>query len=212
MGAVHRLAGLTFIATKAVPAGHGPAWLGWLGDHAAEHDGGVWTLLDPAPPGRPGAGHSHVLHLPDTRIADFDRATVAARTDGRGHAHAEIRRDAWQRVGHPVVLDPEAEVTGMIVAEVLCIDPGRVPEWDRWYDEQHLPDMMATGAFVAGSRWRRHPSRTGTADHLTIYEISGCSVEEAIETSAAAMPGLTSRGRKHECHTGGLTWALTATA
>ncbi len=211
MGPLHRLEGLAFIATKAVPAAAGPAWARWLRGHAAAHGGRVWRLLDPAPAGRPGAGHSHVIHLPADRLAEFDRETALARADGRADAHAEIRRDEWHRAGPPVVVHPEATVTGMIVAEVLCTDPDRVDEWDRWYDEQHLPDMMASGAFVAGSRWRRRPSRAGTADHLTIYEISGSTVEEAIERSAAVMPELVAQGRKHERHTGGLTWALDAT-
>lgn len=211
MGAVHPLDRLAFIATKAVPADEGPAWSRWLRSHAAAHDGRVWRLLDPAPAGRPGAGHSHVIHLPADRLTGFDRETAVARADGRAQAHAEIRRDEWRQAGQPIVVRPEAEITGMIVAEVLCTDPDRVEEWDHWYDDQHLPDMMASGAFVAGSRWRRRPSRAGTADHLTIYEISGCTVEEAIEQSAAVMPGLIAQGRKHDRHTGGLTWALDAT-
>jgi hypothetical protein len=70
--------------------------------------------------------------------------------------------------------------------------------------------MMASGAFAAASRWQRTDPRPGSANHLTVYEIAGGSVDEAIERSAAVMPALTARGRKHECHTGGLTWALDA--
>jgi len=171
VGAVHPLDRLAFIATKAVPADEGPAWSRWLRSHAAAHDGRVWRLLDPAPAGRPGAGHSHVIHLPADRLTGFDRETAVARADGRAQAHAEIRRDEWRQAGQPIVVRPEAEITGMIVAEVLCTDPDRVEEWDHWYDDQHLPDMMASGAFVAGSRWRRRPSRAGTADHLTILSL-----------------------------------------
>lgn len=194
-------------ATKSIRADAAAAWERWLADEAAAHGGALWRLLDPAPPGRPGAGHSHVVHLPPDTCAAFDRAETDARGDGPAAVHAEIRRDEWIRTGDARRLADD-EVTGLIAAEVLCADPRRIDEWDTWYDEQHLPDMMASGAFVAGSRWRRAPSRAGTADHLTVYEIGGRTVEDAIERSAAVMPTLTAAGRKHECHTGGLTWAL----
>lgn len=208
MGALHRLDRLTFIATKSIRADAAPDWEAWLGAHSIAHGGALWRLLDAAPPGRPGAGHSHVIHLPTDRGDDFDRASTAARADGRAAAHAEIRRDGWTRAGDGIVLDGGAAITGLIVAEVMCADPTRIDEWDEWYDTQHLPDVMDSGAFVAGSRWRRAEPRPGSANHLTVYEVSGGDVAEAIERSAAVMPGLTASGRKHECHAGGLTWAL----
>ena len=194
-------------ATKSIRADAAAAWERWLADEAATYGGALWRLLDPAPPGRPGAGHSHVVHLPADTGTAFDRAVADARRDGRAAPHAEIRSDEWIRTGDGVTIADD-EATGLIVAEVLCADPSRIDEWDAWYDEQHLPDMMASGAFVAGSRWRRTQPRAGTANHLTVYEVGGRTVEDAIEQSAAVMPSLTAAGRKHESHTGGLTWAL----
>ncbi len=101
-----------------------------------------------------------------------------------------------------------AETTGLIVAEVVCTDPARSAEWDDWYTDQHLPDMMASDAFAAGHRWTRNEPRLGGPNHLTVYEIAGRSVTDAIAQSAAIMPGLIAAGRKHPCHTGGRTLAL----
>lgn len=207
MAELHGLDGVTFIATKALRADAADAWSAWLHEHAAENGGGLWRLLDPGPHGRPGAGHSHVLHIPTARLGAFDAATATARADGIGAAHVETRRDDWTPVGSALVAG-EGAITGLIVAEVLCADPERDDEWDRWYDEVHLPDMMASDAFVAGSRWRRPRPRQGSANHLTVYEVSGVTVDAAIERSAAVMPDLVAAGRKHECHAGGLTWAL----
>ncbi|MEZ5247105.1 MAG: hypothetical protein R2707_18605 [Acidimicrobiales bacterium] len=210
MRTVRDLDRVTFVSAKTIRADERTNWETWLTGHATAHDGGLWRLLDPGPAGRPGAGHSHVIHLPGGRTDHFDEATANARRDGRAAGHAEIRRDEWSRAGDGIARESDGEVTGLIVAEVLCIDPTRVDEWDEWYDTQHLPDMMASGAFAAGSRWRRTDARTGSANHLTIYEIAGGSVDEAVERSAAVMPNLIAQGRKHECHAGGLTWALDA--
>ena len=208
MAAVHDLDRVVFIATKSTRPDDTVAWETWLAGHAVDHRGELWRLLDPATPGRPGAGHTHVVHLPAARVAAHDAATATARVDGRGATHAEIRRDEWTRSGDGIVLDRASDATGLIVAEVLCADPTRADEWDEWYDAQHLPDMMESGAFVAGTRWRRTVPREGSTNHMTVYEISGRTVADAVDTSAAAMTPLIELGRKHECHTGGLTWAL----
>lgn len=208
MGALFELAHLTLIAAKPLRIDERQGWSTWLCEHARSHGGAVWRLLDPALIGRPGAGHSHVVHLPAERLAAFDRATTAARDTGEAAFHAEISRDHWSRAGEGIAVRRDVPITGLIVAHVLCADPRRTDEWDDWYDTQHLPDMLASGAFITGTRWRRDAPRTGEANHLTVYEIGGITVDEAIERSAAVMPALTTAGRKHECHTGGLTWAL----
>ena len=210
MHGVHELDRVTFVAAKSVRADDRATWERWLTDHAAAHGGALWRLLDPGPAGRPGIGHSHVVHLPAAVCDRFDAATTAARQGGPAGGHAEIRRDEWVRAGEGIILDTGAELTGLIVAEVVCTDPARVDEWDTWYDDQHLPDMMASGAFTAGTRWRRAEPRPGSANHLTVYAIAGRSVEEAVDVSAAAMAPLIAAGRKHPCHAGGLTWALEA--
>lgn len=201
---------VTFIAAKSIGDVSGrDDWSAWLSDTALAHGGELWRLLDPGPPGRPGAGHSHVVHLDSERVETFGRTVGVARDDPPGAGHAEVNRDEWVRAGPGLrSAETDGEVTGLIVAQVLCVDPTRTAQWDAWYDDEHLPDMMASDAFVTGTRWRRRASRAGSANHLTVYEIAGSTVEEAIEASAAVIPDIIARGRKHQCHAGGLTWAL----
>jgi hypothetical protein len=98
--------------------------------------------------------------------------------------------------------------TGRILAEVVCTDPGREREWDRWYDEQHLPDMMGSAAFARGSRWRRVRPPAFAPRFATLYDVEGLAVAEAVARSAAIMPGLVAAGRKPAWHTGGRTLVL----
>jgi hypothetical protein len=207
MTRVHLLNELTLVAAKPLQSGD-QAWAAWLTGVAVDRGGRLWKVLDPGPAGRPGPGHSHVVHLPRGEVASYDQTVEAGRVDGTTPTHAEIDRANWTRTREPVIGEDADAISGMIVAEVLCADPRREAEWDAWYDQQHLPDMMASGAFVAGSRWHRATSRPGSTNHLTVYEIAGISVEEAIERSAAVMPGIIERGHKHSSHTGGRTWAL----
>jgi hypothetical protein len=207
MTRVHLLGELTLVAAKPLQSGD-QAWAAWLARTVADRGGRLWQVIDPGPPGRPGSGHSHVVHLPRSEVASYDQTIEAGRVDGPATTHAEIDRANWTIAREPIVADDADTISAMIVAEVLCADPLQEAAWDAWYDHQHLPDMMASRAFVAGSRWRRSASRPGSTNHLTVYEIAGIPVEEAIERSAAVMPGIAERGRKHSSHTGGRTWAL----
>jgi hypothetical protein len=91
---------------------------------------------------------------------------------------------------------------------VLCNDPAREEEWDRWYDEQHVPDMLSCGAFGAISRWRRTPPARVGSNYLTLYDVSTDTVAEAVERSAATLAEIVAAGRKHETHSGALTITL----
>lgn len=198
MERLHTLDHLTLAAVKCTDRALADAWEATTAERLDGAGGGLFRIDPPAPVGRPGAGHSHVA------IA----GAAALPAAGFAAGHAAIRTDGWIRHGATATTDPEAGVTALIVAEVLSADPARTAEWDDWYDDVHLPDMMACGAFVGGTRWRRPEPRPGTANHLTIYEIGDLPLAEAIDRSAAIVPGLVAAGRKLDCHTGGLTLGL----
>ena len=121
-------------------------------------------------------------------------------------AHAAIDVETFVAHGlHPAPAMPSRRLTGHILTFVMPNDPADLDGWDRWYDEQHLPDMMASGAFDAGSRWLRSTPRPIGPNHLTLYDITTARVEDAVDISAAAMPGLIAAGRKRRSHVGGLT-------
>jgi hypothetical protein len=194
---------------------HLPAWCSAAGAWAATR----FELTARPEPGLPGIGFTHVT------IAELDAADVAAhagrvvavdeelRAQGRMHAaHATIAADVFVAHGpHGTKAAPSASRTGHVLTYVLCTDPRRVTEWDRWYDEVHVPDMLSCGAFSGISRWRRLTPNEVGPNHLTLYDVSTPTVEEAVARSAAVLAELTAAGRKHECHTGALTVTLRPT-
>lgn len=50
---------------------------------------------------------------------------------------------------------------------------GQQAEFDRWYDDVHLPDVCAVPGVVSGRRFMVHPAMAGQvpAPSLAIYEI-----------------------------------------
>jgi hypothetical protein len=183
--------------------------------------GGPWVatrfeLTARPQPGMPGIGFTHVT------IYEFDHADVSAqaartldaenalRAAGDMHgAHATIGAEVF--VAHGTFGDkpePSNALHGHILTNVLCIDPTREAEWDAWYDEQHVPDMLTCGAFGAMSRWQRTPRVRAGSNFLTLYDVATDTVEEAVERSALTLAQVVANGRKHETHAGGLTVTL----
>lgn len=222
-----RTTGLVVTTSKCVRAAEEPEWDRWEDD---EHlptlcgPGGAWVatrfVLTTRPePGMPGIGFTHVtiLELDDAdvpaqaaRVLDADDAL---RTAGGMHpAHVTTGADVMAAHGpYGVKPEPSAALRGHILTHVLCTDPTRVAEWDAWYDEQHVPDMMSCGAFGAMSRWRRvTPVRVGS-NHMTLYDVNADTVDEAVQRSAATLADVVAAGRKHETHTGALTVTLQPT-
>lgn len=60
-----------------------------------------------------------------------------------------------------------------------CKDPAREKEYNDWYDNMHMPDMMQVPGFIKASRW-------ASADHkkneirkyLTMYELETDNLDE----------------------------------
>lgn len=216
--------GLVLVATKCAASDRHDEWLAWYCDEhvpalvdGAVTSASVWRLDGAPPPGGPGPGHSHVTRIdidgdPRAGARALHERVARMRREGSVHpAHAETALSVWAGHGptHPP-LDADSPRTAMIVAEVMCTDPAREAEWDEWYDRQHVPDMMASDAFAAASRWVRATRRGAGCDFLTVYEVADFDAAEAVRRSAAVMPELIASGRKHECHTGGPTLSLNA--
>ena len=74
----------------------------------------------------------------------------------------------------------------IVIAE---IDAECEADWNRWYDEVHLPDALACPGVIAGQRFKSsgqlsltdHGERdvSATVSYATLYEVSG---PEALET------------------------------
>ncbi len=60
--------------------------------------------------------------------------------------------------------------------------PGREQEFERWYQEVHLPELLALDGFVSAQRFSRELT-LGSAQswpHMAIYEIETNDIEAAI--------------------------------
>jgi hypothetical protein len=222
-----RTTGLLVVYAKCIRAPDEPSWDAWEDDvhvPALCTAQGPWVatrfeLTARPQPGMPGIGFTHVT------IYEFDHTDVAAqaartldvddalRIERRMHAaHVSIGADLFTphgRFGEKP--EPSHALRGHILTYVLCNDPAREAEWDAWYDEQHVPDMLSCGAFDALSRWQRTPRARVGSNFLTLYDVATDTVDEAVRRSAKTLAEVVAAGRKHETHAGALTITLRPT-
>ena len=221
-----RAQGLAIVFSRCNRAAEAEAWDRWHREHylrdLAGH-GSPWLAshwrLTPAPaPGRPSPGFTHVT------LFEFEGEAPAAQWDALLARHEALEADHALHPHHCLIgvdtfrahgrwnekPEPDAALAGHILAYVLCNDPARQEVWDQWYDETHAVDMMSSKAFASLSRWRREPPTRFGPQHLTLYDVSGITLTEAVDRSAAVMPGIHAGGRWLPCHAGGMAISLEA--
>ena len=66
------------------------------------------------------------------------------------------------------------------IVETTC-DPSREKEFNDWYDNIHLPDVLETPGFLAARRYVHKEFRDGRGKYLTIYEIETDDIDKTME-------------------------------
>jgi hypothetical protein len=175
-----------------------------------------WEVADRPAQGYPAVGFTHaaIYELEGPDVADRVRTIFEEgprfQAAGRTHpnniiADVAILRAFGRWTEKP---EPSAATTGHILTFTLCNRPALEDEWNAWYDDTHIPDMLESGAFAAATRWVRLERERFRPNYLTLYDITLPDLAEAGRRSAAVMPGIIAAGRKMECHAGTLTVSL----
>jgi len=60
-----------------------------------------------------------------------------------------------------------------------CKDPSREQEFNDWYSNVHLPDMLEVQGMISATRWMTPENRKGMKrKYLAIYEVQTDNLEE----------------------------------
>ena len=173
-----------------------------------------WEVADRPAGASPPVGFTHVTIY---ELEDVPRGGPAlvehlgrSRREGFLHElHTIIGVDVLEAAsGWPGRLEPRSTVTGQVFAYVGPNDPALDEPWNEWLAAVHIPDMLGSGGFTDASRWRRvEPARFGP-NYMTIYDVEGIDVMEAVARSGRAMAPAHDAGRIMRCHSGGVRAAL----
>lgn len=64
----------------------------------------------------------------------------------------------------------ERHTTGVLIALVSCEDLSKIDEMNEWYNETHIPDILATGCYFSATRYENTRPKDGDPTYVAIYE------------------------------------------
>lgn len=59
----------------------------------------------------------------------------------------------------------------VLVVHSRPIEPSREDEFNKWYDEVHIPDVTSVAGVVSGKRFKKPGPSDGGFNYLAIYEL-----------------------------------------
>ncbi len=79
-----------------------------------------------------------------------------------------------------------------------CTDPSREQEFNDWYDNVHLPDVLETAGFVGSTRYATNNPSADTGNYLATYEIETEDIDRTMVALQEHMRKKTEQGRMSE--------------
>lgn len=79
-----------------------------------------------------------------------------------------------------------------------CTDPSREQEFNDWYDNVHVPDVLETTDFVGCNRYVINNPGADTSNYLATYEIETDDIDRTMMALQEQMRKKTAQGRMSE--------------
>jgi hypothetical protein len=81
-----------------------------------------------------------------------------------------------------------------------CADPAREKEFNEWYDNTHVPDVLATPGFVSCTRYElMGDAGPGQAKFLAVYEVESDDLGATMAGLQQRVAQLAAQGRIIDC-------------
>ncbi|HEY7294404.1 MAG TPA: hypothetical protein VH916_05145 [Dehalococcoidia bacterium] len=90
----------------------------------------------------------------------------------------------------------------LLLVKTACSDPAREDEFNRWYDDVHVPDVTSVPGVIRAQRYKLdgQPSKTEPeAQYLAVYEFDTDDTRTVSRAIGAKMPEWTAAGRVIDC-------------
>ena len=85
-----------------------------------------------------------------------------------------------------------------MVVESTSNDPAREQEFNEWYDNVHLPDVLSIPGIMRATRYENSNATEGQGKFLAMYEIETDNAVQVLADLNDSMPRWTEQGRMSE--------------
>ena len=83
----------------------------------------------------------------------------------------------------------------LLIVESNCTDPDREVDFNEWYDNIHLPDMLELPAVVRVDRYENINPEDGEAKYIALYEMESDDIQKTIGDITKHIQAKASQGR-----------------
>ncbi len=151
----------------------------------------------------PKRGEAKHIATYETTWEDVSKA-LAALKEGMAKTQTPDRLSPLLEVVRPSVaykkLDEEFCTTskptrGILMVMLNCEDPAKEQEFNKWYADVHIPDILSTGAFHTAYRYESLDPDTSNGKYLAIYETDYSDPSKAGDELIKQRPDWEQRGR-----------------
>ncbi len=105
-----------------------------------------------------------------------NREYARAMEQGRLHECLKVVRPGtsiYRRMGPEFRAATGRPVRGLLFVITECSDPAQEDDFNRWYNETHIPDIFATGLYHTAYRYEKVRYKQGRGRYLAMYETDG---------------------------------------
>ena len=86
----------------------------------------------------------------------------------------------------------------LLTVETNCSDPAREAEFNEWYNNIHLPDVLEVPGFVRAIRYENTDTSEGKAKFLAIYEVETDDLDKVMKTLEDTIDRKRAEGRMND--------------
>jgi hypothetical protein len=83
----------------------------------------------------------------------------------------------------------------IVLIESNCADPSRDQEFNEWYNNTHLPDLLKLPGVLQAQRYKNDNPAEGQSMYLAIYNLEVDDIEAALAGADEYAKGLAEQGR-----------------
>lgn len=83
----------------------------------------------------------------------------------------------------------------LVLVETNCKDEKRDSEFNAWYDEVHIPDVLSFTDHKSAARYTLRYPAVGKGKYLAVYEIETENIQKTMEASMKQMEAKKAAGR-----------------
>ena len=86
----------------------------------------------------------------------------------------------------------------LLVVETNCIQPEKENEFNEWYNNTHVPDVLKTPGFVRATRYENSNPAEGRGKYQALYEIETDDLGKTMAELVEHVDKLKEQGRMSE--------------